>query len=205
MKGKNYSRNNLKENRNKGDTYYTPYGITREFIRATPFLFDRGNNYDYLEPACGRLSPITKEMILQAIPLSRICVKDIVYGDDFLDEKGQFDVVITNPPYSLAKEFIYKAKTVAKEYIAFLLPLTYLQGQERLTHVWQDKTFPLAAVYVLSRYPMLSAELRDDGKFHTGMQAYAWFVWKRTHTGEPVIRWLDVDKYVLRKKDLIND
>ena len=50
---------------------------------------------------------------------------------------------------------------------------------------------------------MLGEPLREDGKIHTGMQTYAWFVWNRAWRGhEPRIRWLDIDKYILRKEDI---
>jgi hypothetical protein len=54
---------------------------------------------------------------------------------------------------------------------------------------------------------MLSAELRPDGLIETGMQALSWFIWTRHDEavdgfkyGEDTIhRWLDIDRYVLRK------
>ena len=49
---------------------------------------------------------------------------------------------------------------------------------------------------------MLGEALREDGKFHTGMQVYAWFVWeKKAKEKEPVIRFIDINKYVLKKGD----
>ena len=53
------------------------------------------------------------------------------------------------------------------------------------------------------RYPMLGEKLREDGKYNTGMMVYAWYVWDKEYSGEPVIRWIDNDGDVLRKEDKI--
>lgn len=83
-----------------------------------------------------------------------------------------------------------------------MLPLSYLHGKRRFDEIYSDKNFPLARVYVFTRYPMLGEVLREDGKYNTGMMVYAWFVWDKREAGrEPVIRWLDNNDYVLSKKD----
>lgn len=197
MRGKNYSLNNVNGNRKESDGYYTPYGLTREFLKQEyADIWNSGRSI--LEPACGD-GAIVKELLSWQFDQEQITAYDIIHGRDFLNETQEFDIIISNPPYSLAKEFIYKAKSLAKNYIAYFLPLSYLHGQERLNTIWKDTAFPLARVYVCSRYPMLGDPLREDGKFRTGMQAYAWYVWDMQWEWEPVIRWLNIDKYVLRK------
>jgi len=53
---------------------------------------------------------------------------------DFLkedsDKIAEFDVIITNPPYSLKDKFLEKAFKIGKPF-AFLLPLTTLEGMKR--------------------------------------------------------------------------
>ena len=121
------------------------------------------------------------------------------HGNDFLFEYRRFDVVLTNPPFSAAQEFILRAKQVARQKVVLLLPLSYLHGKKRLDKIWTDKEFPLSSVYAFSRYVDLSSPLRDDGKYNTAMMVFAWFVWDRNHKGEPVIRWIDNNEFVLRK------
>lgn len=139
-----------------------------------------------LEPACGNGA------------ISKI-VGGIAYDKevDFLKESNKYDTIITNPPYSLAQDFILKAKEVANKKIIFLLPLSYLHGKKRFDTIWTDKKFPLARIYVFTRYPLLGEELREDGKHNTGMMVYAWYVFEKRYKGEPVIRWLDNNKYIL--------
>ena len=49
---------------------------------------------------------------------------------------------------------------------------------------------------------MLGDELREDGKYRTGMMVYAWYVWENGYSGLPMIDWIDNNDDVLSKKDL---
>ena len=183
MKGKNFSLNNT-GNRKKSDLYETPYSMTIQLLEKEK-LFGT-----ILEPACGNGAIV--KIIGQ-------CEKYDI-EKDFLKEIRMFDTIITNPPYSLALEFIQKAKQIAKKKIIFLLPLSYLHGKKRYDLIYSDKVFPLARIYVFTRYPMLGDKLREDGKYHTGMMVYAWYVWEKGYCGKPIIKWIDNDKYVIRNK-----
>ena len=179
MKGKNFSTNNTGKRR-KSDFYETPYSLTWLLLEKEEM------EGSIIEPACGNGA------------ISKI-VGGTSYDKDinFLNETGKYDTVITNPPYSLAQKFILKAKEVARKKIIFLLPLSYLHGKKRYDEIWTDKYFPLARIYVFTRYPLLGEPLREDGKHNTGMMVYAWFVWERKHKGEPIIKWLDNNEYIL--------
>lgn len=190
MKGKNFSTNNVSGKRKKSDFYETPFSITRQFLQSHIFYGK------VLEPACGD-GAIVK--VLNEFGY------DVDYFDieiDFLKYNQPVDNIITNPPFSLAYEFIQHAKKIAKKQCAMLLPLSYLHGKKRYDNIYTDKTFPLSSIYVYTRYPLLGEKLRDDGKYKTGMMVYAWFVFERDYIGEPVIRWLDNNQYVLNSKDL---
>lgn len=190
--GKNFSRNNASGKRREADFYRTHPSLVWQLLDAMSF---EGAIFD---PCCG------------AGDIVQAC-RDIGFeawghdlntdGEDFLKSTSLCDTIITNPPYSLALEFILHAKKVCRDRFCFLLPLTYLQGKERFDLVWMDEAFPLAWVLPFTRYPMLGAAPRDDGKYPTGMQAYAWFLWQKDWDNSPRIRWLDNDKYVLRKID----
>ncbi len=53
-------------------------------------------------------------------------------GFDFLTDKPQFDfdIIITNPPYSLKNQFLKRAYQIGKPF-CFLLPITTLEGKFR--------------------------------------------------------------------------
>ena len=191
--GKNFSANNLGQ-RKASDFYETHYSMTQQ-------LLDTGELSpcaDTLEPACGGGAVVR---VLEENGFSAVTSYD--READFLKETRTFTQGVTNPPFSLASEFILKAKQVFGSTFALLLPLSYLHGKQRLDTIYRDKTFPLKAVYVFCRYPMLGDDLRPDGKYRTGMMVYAWFIWNRQHTGEPMIRWLDNQHFILSKKDAV--
>lgn len=186
--GKNFSGNTNKK-RSKSDFYQTPYSITRRLLEVEKF------SGRILEPACGA-GAITA--ILKEAGYEDITAYDLLLdGKDFLTETRKFDAIITNPPFSLAKEFILKACEVATRF-AFLLPLNYLQGQARYNEIWSASEI-LEKVYIFTRYPLLSAHIRPDGKYETAMMAYAWYIFDTRHKGAPTIYWLDSSEDVARK------
>ena len=125
----------------------------------------------------------------------------LTLGKDFLQSSDCFDTIITNPPYSIAFEFIQHAKKLCKEFY-FLLPLSYLHGKQRYDDIWMDKDFPLSRIFIFTRYPMLGQELRNDGMYETGMMVYAWYHWNSDHiVGPPTLEWIDNQKYVLKSKE----
>ena len=46
---------------------------------------------------------------------------------------------------------------------------------------------------------MLSSEIREDGKYKTGMMVYAWYIWDRAYKGSATIDWIDNNNDVLKK------
>lgn len=182
MTGKNFSANNTGK-RKKSDFYETPYSLTWLLLEHEQIIGD------VLEPACGN-EAISRWLECEAYDKER----------DFFKETRKFGTVITNPPYSLAQEFILKAKEIAKHKIVFLLPLSYLHGKQRYETIWTDTDFPLAKVYVFTRYPLLGEPLREDGKHNTGMMVYAWYIWDKHYKGEPTIKWLDNNNYIIKNE-----
>jgi hypothetical protein len=93
---------------------------------------------------------------------------DIVNGFDFLKDKMEqpFDMIVTNPPYSLKDKFIEKCYEYGKPF-ALLLPLTALEGIKR-GNLFREKGI---SVIVLDK--------RID---FTGKKAcwfnVSWFCWK---------------------------
>ena len=183
-RGKNFSANNTGK-RKKSDFYETPYSLTRLLLDVEKL------DDTILEPAVGSgaIGSVLNEFEYSYMGY------DI--ENDFLKQTQKYDTIITNPPYSLAHEFILKAKENSRNKIVLLLPLSYLHGKKRYDEIWIDKQFPLARIYVFTRYPLLGEPLRQDGKHNTGMIVYAWFVWKKHYSGEPTIKWLDNNEFIL--------
>ena len=189
-KGKNFSANNARGQRKKSDFYETPYSMTSHLLEVEDF----NKSLTVCEPACGD-GAIVK--ILEK-KWDNVVAYDI--EKNFLWETENYDYIITNPPFSLAYEFVQKAKQIATEKFAFLLPLSYLHGKKRYDNIYMDKQYGLKKVYVFTRYPMLGESLREDGKYNTGMMVYAWYIFENHYSGLPVIDWIDNNEDVLSKK-----
>jgi len=190
-KGKNFSCNNVEGKRKKSDFYETPFSLTEQ-------LLDKEDLFEpILEPACG-MGAITKVLSKR---YKDIISYDLSTGTDFLNETRKFRTIITNPPFSLAFEFIQKAKELCPN-CYFLLPLSYLHGKKRFDLLYSYGAYPLKQIYVFTRYPMLGDALREDGKYKTGMMVLAWYHFSKHHRDKPQISWLDNNQYVLGKGDL---
>ena len=195
MKGKNFS---LKSNkRNKNDYYQTPYSMTRQLLEVENF------EGKILEPSCGAGAIVKVRRdhneLVDYCDLNNEFSLTGIFKDfkDFInDDFDRYDNIITNPPFSLAKEFILKAKQITNHKIAMLLPLNYLHGVTRYNEIYLDRKFPLKAVYVFCRYGMLEETIRDDGTYRTGMMVYAWYIWDKSYKGEPMIRWINNKSYI---------
>ncbi len=201
-KGKNFRARNPAKAR-KGDLFETPYSMTWQLLEKEWF----SSCEVILEPAAGN-GAIVRALEDKLLPGAIVNWYDIAaegkHGLDFLTvEWGPvYSYIITNPPYTLATEFILKAKEVAAEKFAFLLPLDYLHGQDRFNRLYHDDEYALARVWVFTRRPNLESKIREDGKYPTGTLTFAWFVWDKRHRGPYQGGWIDNQKYVLSKADL---
>lgn len=93
---------------------------------------------------------------------------------DFLKDPdlGKFDVIIGNPPYSLAQEFIDKSLSLLRPggRLIFLLRTNFLESEKRFKW-WQDK-IP-SGLYTLHKRPSFTGKGTDA-------TSYSWFVWEQT-------------------------
>ncbi|MCD6347792.1 MAG: tRNA (adenine-N(6)-)-methyltransferase [Bacteroidales bacterium] len=107
----------------KWDELYTPPEAIYPLLKYLP------KNKTYWECTDFGGSNITKILRDNGFKVVSTHLKD---GFDFLNNepKFDFDVIITNPPYSLKTDFLRKAYEMGKPF-AFLLPLTSLEGKER--------------------------------------------------------------------------
>ena len=103
-------------------------------------------------------------------------------GIDFLLEQCEVDFIVTNPPYSLALQFVKHALECAPK-VAMLLRLQFLEGKERRAFFAK---WPPARIYVFSE--RLNCDPDSDGK--GGMMCFAWFIWERSYHGLPILSWI---------------
>jgi transcriptional regulator with XRE-family HTH domain len=94
------------------------------------------------------------------------------------------DFMLTNPPFSLAMDFVQKARTHVRGPICILQSVAW-QGTLKRSH--QLRGAGLAYVLNLSRRPKWEV---DVGKAHSNIWDFAWFVFLPNHEGLPQMDWL---------------
>ncbi len=216
--GKNFSRNQKRENRNEADFYQTPHCLTKALLeyfsqRSVDLSSLYLNNMVVADFCCGEHA-IGQVLRKYSDRFSVLFESDLKTGRDFLKTpttelkehccEGKESIGIMNPPFKLFNKWVEKCFEVFTVGFALLAPTTYLQGVSRFnkndTGIFQNKDYPLTHVLTFNRYPMLSAELREDGKIETGMQALSWFIFQKGKPNITIHDWLDIDEYVLRKR-----
>lgn len=141
------------------------------------------------EPCCGQ-GHLAKRMVEFG--------KEVIAGDlidrgygfigvDFMSATVPTDNdIITNPPYKYAQEFCEQAIKLTSGKVAMFLKLTFLEGQKRKKFF---ESTPPSKIYVFSK----RKNCAKNGDFHLYLSsavAYAWFVWEKGFTGNPIIKWI---------------
>ena len=158
----------------ENDYYATPFEATEAILSREEL------HGSILEPAAGE-GHISK-VLREHYPNSQIISTDLVQRDDrfgcgivggvdFLTENypEKFNNVITNPPFSLAKEFAEKALEVSTGKVILFAKIQFSKRVNPLRN---------------------GLEVDENGKPWSSTMCFAWFVWEHGYTGEPCIRWI---------------
>lgn len=164
--------------RQNDDFYSTPAWVTQALLPRLALTHD-GPWRDVLDPCCGDGAildcfgnELTVGIELDEARAVAAHAKGhlITVADALIEPWPVVQLIITNPPFSLAEEFVRRAIGFAAESgatVAMLLRLAFLESSGRAP---LHREFP-SDVYPLSSRPSFT----PDGK--TDSCAYAWFVW----------------------------
>lgn len=194
--GSNIMGGNPADGRTTLDYYATNPKAVEMLLNAHTF-----DGLRILEPCvgAGHIARVLKEAFPDAY-YTFIDAVDRGYPDtkivDFLkweDNNGYYDTIITNPPYSLASEFIYHCydKLQYGGQLAMFLKIQFLEGIKREELF---RTLPPKYIYVFKkRMCVFNNGLEFNPK--TGKQwettfCNAWYVWEKGIKSEPIIRWI---------------
>ena len=167
----------------EGDYYPTPESCTKAIAGKISWCEVRTIG----EPCVG------DGAILRAIPKMVTYTTDISQGTDYLKHGlPKVDLIITNPPYNLAKEFLEKSLTEAR-CVVYLLRINFLGSAKRKEFFAKHRPTHL---YVLSERPSFvdvctgtckakyqkaakikTCECGSPVKAGTDATEYAWFCW----------------------------
>lgn len=164
------SSTNRGKKRTEKDAYPTPSWCTEVLLPEIVW----GENPWILEPCVGDGAIL--DVIRPVAGVVEVCEIAEPYNIDFLtyQPKRRMDFVVTNPPFSLAQEFIERSLELAN-CVIMLLPLGFHGSEGR--HEWWTRHEPTAQ-FTLSRRP--SFGLNKDGKWGTDSETYAWLCWDST-------------------------
>ena len=90
-------------------------------------------------------------------------------------EDGEFDWVITNPPFKLAEEFVVEGLRVARVGVAVLVRTVFLESGGRYERLFRDRP-PTAFAQFVERVPMVQGRLDREAGTAT---SYGWMVWHK--------------------------
>jgi hypothetical protein len=188
LNGSKLAGGNPKNERADNDYYATNPESTKSLLNVFDII------YPALEPACG------EGHISKLLDLSQTDSFDLIdrgfgkTGFDFLTStySPKYNTIITNPPFSLFTEFVKKSLEISNRYVVFFGKLVALEGDKRASFL--QKT-PLKYIYVFKKRqtPLINGngiDQKTNKKFNSNTMAFAWFIWDKEYTGEPIIRWL---------------
>lgn len=98
--------------------------------------------------------------------------------------------IITNPPYSKAREFVEHALDISKDgtKVAMFLKIQFLESKARRTLF---EKYPPKTVYVSSSRLRCAMNGEFDKYAKATAVCYAWFVWEKGFKGNPIIKWIN--------------
>lgn len=158
------------------DEYNTPAWATKAVV---PFL---PRSAWILEPACG------SGKMVAALRDEGFVVDgtDIQSGKDFLElEEANFDVIVTNPPFNKATQFIEHALKLTRPHhgmVAMLLRTDFDHAKTR-RHLF-DGNSAFAIKLVLTKRIVWFDRPGAAPSFN-----HAWFIWSWKHIGPPTLAW----------------
>ena len=181
--------------RPEGDFYATPYLLVDKLYDV--FLKDLTRETRILECASGdgAISGRLREM-----GFTNVTEHDIrTDGVDFLTfNDGGFDVIITNPPFSLFDEFVLHAKRLGVRRFVFLGKTNFFGSHSRTVNRIFDN---LESVWVFDRQIAYNHERREDGKAPCGCLVTGWFMWNMDWRKKwAKISVIDIDDCIVRRK-----
>lgn len=176
---------------NKSDNYATPAPCIRALLDEISIHKEN----TILDPCSGGgiFQRTCKEKGLE------ISGYDILEGRDFLNEKGHYNLIIANPPYSQKNQFIKKALEVADR-IYMILPMAVVNYNQFHREFLNINNY-------MGRYLMtpkfFMTDIETENPKRGGISAYSWFYWQGNsqegrRNNESFERYINLEKYFVK-------
>jgi len=173
----------------QGDFYDTPE------VAVTALLKVEKLPHAIWEPACGtgnivKVLRAAGHQVFATDLNNRGCPDSHDRVDFLFPCRAACEAIVTNPPFSLAEEFVSLALRRAP-LVIMLLRLAFLESDRRSFIL---EGCGLARIHVFrKRLPMMHRAGWEGRKANSGM-AFAWFVWERGHAKATTIQRISWDR-----------
>lgn len=149
------------------DFYPTPDYVVKNFLEKVNF--QKVNSF--LEPCRGNGVIYNKVKC----SIKKYCeIRQKKRRQDYLKIpfQSKFDLIVTNPPFSIADKFLMKS-IKESDCVCYLLRLNYLGSIKRANGLWKKVGMP-NKLFVLSKRPSFTGKGTDSTE-------YAWFCWDKSN------------------------
>lgn len=186
--------------RNAHDFYPTPRYICdraldlldwnwKDSVDYKPFILDPGCGTGvWGQAALARWPQATVDGVeIRDVPLPT-GYRYIFRGDFRLQDTGlDYDLVIGNPPFAFAEQFVRVGLANLKlhGYLLYLLPLQFLEGEKRRTGLFRH--LPPREVHIAGRVSFTGNGKSDN-------TPYAIYIWQQGWVGTPSLKWMKQGK-----------
>ena len=124
---------------------------------------------------------ITSDIVERAEPID--------YVEDFLTTTElRAPIVLTNPPYRNACEFVLHALELGAEYVYMFLKTTFLEGQSRYEQLFS--AYPPKEIWVFTKRVQVALNNNPEEFKKSSAVSYSWFIWEKGFNGSPSVHWI---------------
>jgi hypothetical protein len=190
------------EAKDSPDDFPTPPWATRALVELVLGNDKQLSKKSCHEPACGAGHMVhVLEEYFKVVKYSD--AYDYGFGpvQDFLAhpiETNSVDWVVTNPPFRLGEEFVYRALQVAREGVAMLTRTMFIESVGRYENLFLPTPLTVFAQFS-ERVPMVKGRLDRKASTATG---YAWLVWlKRNASQQTQLKWIPPCRKLLERDE----
>ena len=183
--------------RDEYDYYPTPIGLCRQALTILPSSF---YPFSVFDPGCGNgvwgeaVRELYRTCFIGGIELRKVEINPafnyLFAEQDYLEdywnpwERPQYDLIIGNPPYKLAENFIDRSLELVNDNgnILFLFRLAFLESLKRYNKYWTQNK-PVKVAVLVNRISFTGDKKSDD-------TAYALYLFKKNNIENTELTWL---------------
>lgn len=174
-----------------------------DFYATHPSAIDALLDYPHLtlphhiwEPSCGA-GHLSRRLVERGYEVTSTDLIDRGYGTggaDFFLQRSMpspdITCILTNPPYKYATRYAIHALTLlpADGFLCLFLKTTFAEGTERHCQIFHPHP-PLFVLQCVRRIPC--APGGDFSTLQGSAVAYAWWIWRKGHTGPTTLDWIN--------------